>query len=148
MVQLVPEHEPRRREVRNRLGLRVQGTLAGDALVRALSTTELLLETADDLDLGQAIEVELPGAGRQRAKVERRTGNMFNCRFDRPISPATIRELGLPSPSALRPSASARKKDRTVNLSATRQRLPLRIRVILLVALGLGAWGLLILALC
>ena len=82
------------RDARRRLLLEAQGvTAAGDAspvLVHNISTTGLLLESAQALAPGERIEIELPQAGATAAEVVWSSGNLFGCRFDAPVGSATL----------------------------------------------------------
>ncbi len=79
---------------RRTLHLGVSGRLGGDsrakAIVRNLSATGMLVETATALAEGEAIAVDLPHAGERSATVVWADAPMHGCRFDEPLSPAAL----------------------------------------------------------
>lgn len=60
------------------------------AVVHNISPTGFLLESASDLESGDTLEVTLPHAGATHAAVVWRSGQLYGCRFDTPISAATL----------------------------------------------------------
>lgn len=64
-------------------------------LIRNMSETGLLLESGIALAIGDRLEIDLPHAGRVRAKVIWASGRMFGCQFDAPVSPATLSAVQL-----------------------------------------------------
>lgn len=65
-----------------------RGASGAEASVRVhnASETGLLLETAEPLAEGDAIEVDLPEAGATRARIVWASGSLYGCRFETPIS--------------------------------------------------------------
>jgi len=59
-------------------------------LVHNLSAEGLQLETPLDLALGTDVSVGLPGVGMRTLRVVRRDGNLYGCRFAKPVSPALL----------------------------------------------------------
>lgn len=82
-----------RRESRRTLLLAATGaTTAGNAAVTIhnISVTGLLLQTAASLAQGESIDVELPHAGKTRARVMWSSGRFHGCAFAAPISHAAL----------------------------------------------------------
>lgn len=75
---------------RRKLQFETAGRLppGGEAHVRVhnASETGLLIETAEPLAEGDAIEVDLPEAGPARARIVWSSGSLYGCRFDAPLS--------------------------------------------------------------
>ncbi|MCJ2186793.1 helix-turn-helix domain-containing protein [Novosphingobium beihaiensis] len=108
------------RAIRRRLHFETQGALetgqAAQVQVHNVSETGLLLETAADLEIGEAIALDLPEAGQARARVAWASGALYGCAFDIPLSAAALsaaqlrsaaqNEAGLgPSPTPAGPAA-------------------------------------------
>jgi hypothetical protein len=95
--------------LRRSLNLRV-GSQYLDAealvLIHNLSQNGLLIETLAPLELGETIEVELPRAGSTPARVVRRDGDHYGCRFLEPISRGAVSAALLRSPAAGRADPS------------------------------------------
>lgn len=99
------------RALRRPLRLEVHGTSAlGTArvLVRNMSSTGLLVESAIDLPVGEIISVDLPQAGPTRAKVVWAGDELFGCQFHTPISNGILSAAQLRS---LDPEAEPEVKD-------------------------------------
>ncbi|KHK93254.1 helix-turn-helix domain-containing protein [Novosphingobium malaysiense] len=79
---------------RRRLLLETQGALesgvAAKVLVHNVSETGLLLETDNELEIGDTIDVALPEAGTMRAHVAWASDRLYGCAFEAPLSPATL----------------------------------------------------------
>jgi len=112
--------EGKPRADRRRLLLETQGALesGGDTqvVVHNFSQSGVLLESQVDLDVGEAIELDLPEAPQTRARVIWASGRLYGCAFENGISHATLSavqlrsaaqpEIGLsPVPSPAGPSA-------------------------------------------
>lgn len=69
--------------------------------VHNASSTGLLLESDADLTVGEAIDVVLPQAGPTTARVVWASGTLYGCRFDEPISAATLSAAQLRSDAGL-----------------------------------------------
>lgn len=79
------------------------GRESGDAhpvQVHNASSTGLLLESATELAVGEAIDVVLPQAGATTARVVWASGTLYGCRFDEPISAAALSAAQLRSDAA------------------------------------------------
>ena len=63
---------------------------AAEVLIHDLSANGMLVETADALEVGEGIEVELPYGGVHRAKVVWSSGRYRGCQFADPLPPGTI----------------------------------------------------------
>jgi len=87
------ETNDQRGAARHTLRLGVSGRLGDSTLaanVRNLSTSGLLIETDVTLAEGETIVVDLPHAGETAATVVWSDAPMHGCRFEVPISPATV----------------------------------------------------------
>lgn len=96
-----PETRERRRTSRRTLRLEVEGAgneAAGRAVVRNLSETGLLLETAEPLRNGDTLSVELPEAGAVVARVIWSRTPYFGCEFAAPVSRGSVSAALLKSP--------------------------------------------------
>jgi transcriptional regulator with XRE-family HTH domain len=86
---------------RRRLQFEVQGSLeSGKAMqvqVHNLSETGLLLETSDELEIGDAIDLDLPEAGQARARVAWASGQLYGCAFDAALSASALSAVQLRS---------------------------------------------------
>src|SRR5690242_6901892 len=74
-------------------------------LIHNLSENGLLIETLAPLELGETIEVELPEAGATPARIVRKDGDHYGCRFVAPISKGSVSAALLRSPVAGRVEA-------------------------------------------
>ena len=79
---------------RRRLLLEARGAFeAGfqaSVVIHNLSETGMLMESGTELEIEEAIEVDLPEAGQVRARVVWASGNLYGCSFDAPISPFAL----------------------------------------------------------
>ncbi|PKP96797.1 MAG: XRE family transcriptional regulator [Alphaproteobacteria bacterium HGW-Alphaproteobacteria-13] len=107
-VQPSAQGVEQRRHERRALRLLTQATLgAGDRdtmLIRNISETGLLLESGSTLAVGDRLEIDLPHAGGTWAKVVWTSDRLLGCRFDAPLSSATlsaVRLRGTPPPPAM-----------------------------------------------
>ncbi|PKB24981.1 transcriptional regulator with XRE-family HTH domain [Novosphingobium kunmingense] len=84
---------------RRRLLLETAGeTAAGDAvpvIVHNVSVSGMLLETPLGLAPNESIEVDLPEAGVQQARIVWSDGAFHGCRFESPISEGTVSAIEL-----------------------------------------------------
>ena len=91
----------RRGATRRPLRLTIQGTAGekelADVLVHNLSATGALLQTSIELDVGTALDIELPEASTVRAKVVWKSGEFFGCQFPAPLSRAVLSAAQLSS---------------------------------------------------
>lgn len=82
------------RAMRRRLLLETHGALASgletQVLVHNVSETGLLLETQEELEIDEAIDLDLPEAGTTRAHVMWASGRLYGCAFDIALSSATL----------------------------------------------------------
>ncbi|MGV1682862.1 helix-turn-helix domain-containing protein [Sphingopyxis sp. NJF-3] len=67
------------------------------ALVHNISATGLLIESDVDLKPGDGIEIALPHAGATSVSVVWASGSIYGCRFDTPVSTATLSAASLRS---------------------------------------------------
>ena len=98
----VEASEVARAAVRRTLHLEVLGkTSSGNAasvLIHNLSATGLLIETAADLSVGEAFEVEIPHAGSRTAVVVWASDRLFGCQFESAVTTAAVSAAVLQSP--------------------------------------------------
>jgi len=125
-----------RSHARRRLRLPLEGSIkGGGALLHNLSESGLLLETSDELAVDEVIQVDLPDAGERPAKVVWHSGQLFGCQFLQPISKGAV------SASVLRASPIGMAD--SVFPPPHVERLSLRSRTLLILALALGCWAIL-----
>lgn len=98
-------HDARRKLSLLAPGLRHDGT-GIEVQIHNISGTGLLLESDVKLAAGDRIEIELPHAGDITAVVIWASGRLFGCRFEGPVSPATLSAVELKSAVALAPTAA------------------------------------------
>lgn len=97
-----------RSAARRILKLEVSGkssTATAAAIIHNLSEEGLLLETSVDLQVGEALQVELPHVGSTRALVVWNRGEFIGCEFFSPISKAAVSAALLRSPAQFRPQS-------------------------------------------
>lgn len=96
-----------RRDERRKLELETGGILSSgeesNVLVHNISATGLLLETSLPLDAGESLEIDLPEAGLVRARVVWRSGILFGCQFDEPLSVGPLSATQLAGSAPLGP---------------------------------------------
>lgn len=92
--EAIDASEGQDRAVRRRLLLETQGALPSGAetrvLVHNVSETGLLIESDQELDIGETIGLSLPEAGSARARIVWASGTLYGCAFEAPLSPATL----------------------------------------------------------
>jgi hypothetical protein len=101
LAELRTEPQPRERRSRPRRTLYLELGSAGGGprtVIRNLSETGLLLETAEPLNLGEEISVELPEAGLVQASVVWTRAPFFGCEFLAPVSRGAVSAALLKSP--------------------------------------------------
>lgn len=96
-----------RRDERRTLMLETSGSLPSgeqsNVLVHNISGTGLLLETSLSLDSGEALVIDLPEAGKVGARVVWRSGILFGCQFDEPLSIGPLSAIQLAGSAPLAP---------------------------------------------
>lgn len=89
-----PHSDDPRRSVRRTLRLEALGATAGGEQTRVtvhnISTGGLLIETLAELDVGEAIALDLPEAGERRATVNWASEAFYGCQFEQPLSAAEL----------------------------------------------------------
>ncbi|MGN6501189.1 MAG: helix-turn-helix domain-containing protein [Tsuneonella sp.] len=80
---------PRRTLKFDATGERASGD-AAEVTVHNASTTGLLIECAEPLAEGEQIAIDLPHTGRTMAHVVWSSGRLYGCRFQTPVSRATL----------------------------------------------------------
>lgn len=82
------------RAERRRLLLEAGGALPSgeraEVTIHNLSETGLLLETAGDLEIGEAIDLEIDDRGVSRAHVVWASGALYGCAFDEPLATSVL----------------------------------------------------------
>lgn len=106
LVTLEPSEDGRRAD-RHWVRLEVDELSGGVSItVQNLSATGLLIETSAGLLVGDELQVDLPHGGPHKAVVVWSNEHLFGCRFERPISRATISAARLRS-SVNQPSTAS-----------------------------------------
>ena len=95
-ISLDPQTDEQRRTPRRTLRLDIAG--GATATVRNLSETGLLIETADALEVGDRVSLDLPTAGLAEARVIWGRGQFYGCEFARPVSRAVVSAALLRAP--------------------------------------------------
>ena len=80
---------------------------ATEALIHNLSETGLLLETSAELEVGEALQVELPQAGTTTAIVVWARGSFAGCEFAKRVSKAAVSAALLRAPVQAAPPPAA-----------------------------------------
>ena len=79
---------------RRELRLETRGVLEGGAQTNLtahnISTSGMLVETSQDLSVGERLAIQLPEAGEVTAEVVWSSDKLFGCRFTQPISAAAL----------------------------------------------------------
>lgn len=130
-------------------------TPAGDGAIRIhnLSRTGMLGECATSIPVGTAITVELPGGAHHAAQVVWCDSGLFGCRFNKPISQATLSAALLraapivsdPVAAVVDRSALARLREHWAFedevMVPHEALLPLGERLWVIIGLGVAAWA-------
>ena len=74
---------------------------ATEALIHNFSETGLLIETSASLEVGEALQVDLPHAGTTSALVVWRRGRFVGCEFSCPVTKAAVSAALLLAPNQL-----------------------------------------------
>ena len=102
-LEIEPDAGERRSSRRRKLHLEAQSVSASAAqtqvVIHDLSEDGLLVESPVPLEQGETLEVLLPEAGTAQATVAWSSGRYFGCKFDDPISTATVSAALLRSPA-------------------------------------------------
>ncbi len=108
LEEIRQSHEDRHYS-RRRLSFQTLGQLptgaSANVLIHNGSTTGLLLQSGEDLSVGDRLEIDLPHAGPTTAEIVWASGDMFGCQFAGPISQAALSAVQLRS-EAMPPEAS------------------------------------------
>ena len=95
-VAFETQTDEQRRTPRRKLRLETEG--GAIATVRNLSETGLLIESSDELDIGDRVSLDLPAVGATEARVIWARGQFFGCEFATPVSRATVSAALLRAP--------------------------------------------------
>lgn len=90
----------RRQDVRWCMRFELPGshTVEAKVIIHDLSTAGMLIETKSQLQVGQSIAIALPEAEDATARILWQNDRHFGCRFDQPLSQATISAARLRNP--------------------------------------------------
>lgn len=127
----------------------------GGIQIHNLSRTGMLVETATEVPVGTAIEVQMPGGTLHRAEVLWRDTDLIGCRFGKPLSQATLSAALLRAAPAGPPLADAALLVDNEALARLREHwdfeheiaaaaepgLPLHNRLWAIIGLGLASWA-------
>jgi hypothetical protein len=144
LAQLEQGGSNRRDFDRRILKLRLPGATVSEGsvvvLVHDLSLTGLLIETSADLSVGSDFAIDLPESGLRHARVMWNSGQYFGCQFHEPISRGGISAALLRNPvfPELEPSYMLG----TEPADGEEDKLPLRTRLWIMIALSLALWTL------
>ena len=150
LAQLEPRAPQGNRRYAPRRALRLGSFIHGsgaDAVVHDLSVTGLLLEASADLVTGERLIVELPEYGPALATVVWTSSRFFGCEFQEPIpaaaiSAALLRTPQIGSSSAIEETAPGSSVEHSIDADMASGKFSLRVRLIIVVGLGLLAWAL------
>jgi hypothetical protein len=139
-----------RTQLRRKLRLQAQGLAQSgttEVLILDISTTGLLLETAEDLSRGDTIELDIPEAVVVRAVVKWSSGQLFGCQFREPISIAAVSaallraSFGPPSlPEALAPTDNRHLVGDVAYESGRDEALSIAAKMRWIIGLALLSW--------
>ena len=137
----------RRYAVRRPLRLAtILGDCESDATIHDLSVTGMLLETAEEVAVGDLFLVEIPHIGHVPATVVWNSGRFFGCKFDQPISAAAVSGALLRNPFVRPHSALGAAHDQICTNSspltvkeAGSEELPLPTRLVVLLVMAVAA---------
>lgn len=133
-------NQDRRRSHRRSMALELPSSSSSDdgifVVVHDLSQSGLLLETPAELQVGSRFTVELPHVGPSAATVVWNSGSYFGGQFDVPLSKAAVSAALLKNPPGR--SRDAPRPDPLESAAGEDQyeKLPLRTRLWILLAVG------------
>jgi hypothetical protein len=93
----------------------------GGIEIHNLSRTGMLVGSASEIELGTALEVEMPGGSRHRAEVVWQDAGLFGCRFSKPLSQATLSAALLRAAPAAASVANSPPRQETAALHRLRE---------------------------
>jgi len=133
-----PQKQASERRVALRRTLKLPVSEAGSrqGVVHDLSLTGLLLETNDNLQVGERIEFDLPERGPTAAIVVWNSGKYFGCEFDNRITQGVVSAAVLRSPAV----RAAAIDDGTAEETYAKFSRP--ARALTLIGLTAASWGL------
>ena len=122
------------------------GASSADATIHDLSSTGMLLETAEEVALNDLLFVEIPSFGHVAATVVWSDGRFFGCKFDQPLSAAAVNGVVLRNPLFSPPPVLAAAEEQICIDSpplsledAEIDELPVPSRLVLLSVMALAA---------
>lgn len=137
----------RRHAVRRPLRLATTvGASSADAMIHDLSTTGMLLETAEEVFVDDLLLVEIANFGHVAATVVWNSGRFFGCEFEEPLSAAAVSGALLRSPF-LHPHSAVPAADNELCIErlcakveeAGGDKLPLPTRLVLMLLIAVAA---------
>lgn len=147
LAQLERGGSNRRDFDRRILRLRVPGATMSEGsvvvLVHDLSLTGLLIETSADLSVGSDFAIDLPETGLRSTRIMWNSGQYFGCQFHEPISRGGMSAALLRNPVRPEPESSHTLDAEPADGEA--DKLPLRTRLWIMIALALASWSLVLL---
>lgn len=136
-----PQKQASERRVALRRTLKLPVSEAGSrqGIVHDLSLTGLLLETGDNLQVGERIQFDLPERGATAAIVVWNSGKYFGCEFDNRITQGAVSAAVLRSPAIEAAAIDDGAGEETY------AKLSRPARALTLVGLTAASWGLIFL---
>lgn len=136
----------RRSSGRRMLNLRVPGsTTSGSGvpvLIHDMSVSGLLIQTEASMDVGTMLDIQLPEVGPQSATVVWNRDQFFGCEFHEPLSQAGLSATFLKSSAGLEARAGTDFIQTEADYADLESdKLPLRTRLTVIIALALAAWA-------
>ena len=134
---------------RRKLSLVARGATAAQefatVVIHDLSETGVLIETKVELATGEPLEIDIQEAGTVAATVVWSSGQFFGCRFERRLSKAAVSASMLRNdarPSGVETAGAPAANDAAAAAVAI-EKLPVAVRMWMLVTLGAAAWAVL-----
>lgn len=138
----------RRSSHRRKLHLGSKSTQAADdVVIQDISTSGMLLATSAKFEPFEEIEVELPHAGRIKARIVWTTSELFGCQFLQPISKAAVSAALLRSPAPEPSVPAARSGTLPEKSRGAAQKLSFGVKMRAIIAVSALLWVLILAAL-
>lgn len=110
-------------------------------VIHDLSVFGILIETRPELAVGTTLDIELPEAGSQSAKVIWRRAGLIGCEFEQPISNASLSAALLRSNFGPKIEPPAAYAQQSAHEEPNSDKLPLRTRFTIIVACAIACWA-------
>lgn len=136
----------RRTSARRTLKLRVPASATSGSgvavLVHDISRSGLLIETDASLAIGTELDVDFPEVGPRTATIVWNRDQFFGCEFHEPLSQAGLSATFLKSSPGLESRAGSDLIHTEADYDDLEsEKLPLRTRLTVIIALALAAWA-------